>query len=281
MDNNIIFRDKENYNEILEKIKKDWVEVLHILADFDWTMTKVFFDWEKRPSLVSLLRHTEKTLGDVCAIKDSKLFETYHPIEINPNIDIETKKEKMIEWWTKSFELFIESGLNKSTLREIAKSKQIRLRKGIINLLDFSAKNNIPFIIISASWIWKKSISYFLEERWLLTDNIHIISNDFYWDNNWFATWFKTPIIHSFNKWETVLKNFPEIYNKIENRKNVILLWDSLWDHHMVDWFDYDILLNIWFLNDKIDELLESYIERYDVILTWDNQGEILNDLLK
>jgi hypothetical protein len=77
------------------------------------------------------------------------------------------------------------------------------------------------------------------------------------------------------------LKENPKIYNKIENRKNVILLWDSLWDHHMIDWFEYKNLIKIWFLNDKEDELLESYKEIYDIVLTWDNEGEILNDLIK
>ena len=125
----IYYADRHNFDTILDKIKQDWVDKLHILADFDGTMTKVFFDWEKRPSLVSLLRHEEKSLWDICAIKDSKLFETYHPIEIDPNIDIETKKEKMVEWWTKSFELFIDSGLTKQTLRDIAKSDKIQLRK--------------------------------------------------------------------------------------------------------------------------------------------------------
>jgi 5'-nucleotidase len=151
----------------------------------------------------------------------------------------------------------------------------------VTDLLNFSAENNIPFIIISASWIWKKSINYFLKEKWLLTDNVHIISNDFHWDESWKAIWYKEPIIHSFNKSETVLKQNPEIYNKIENRKNVILLWDSLWDHHMIDWFEYKNLIKIWFLNEKEDELFESYKEIYDIVLTWDSEGEILNDLLK
>ena len=39
-----------------------------------------------------------------------------------------------------------------------------------------------------------------------------------------------------------------EIYKKIKDRKNIILLWDSLWDHHMSDGFDYDNIINIWFL---------------------------------
>ena len=279
--NNIHYANRQNFDIILDRIKQDWVENLHILADFDGTMTKVFFDWKKRPSLVSLLRHEERSLWDVCAIKDSKLFDTYHPIEIDPNIDMETKKIKMMEWWTKSFELFIKSWLNKQTLKNIVKSDKIQLRKWIKNFLEFSKNTNIPFVIISASWIWKKTIQYFLEERGLFFDNIHIISNDFDWDNDWYAIDFKKPIIHTFNKWETLLKDFPNIHDKVESRKNVILLWDSLWDHHMVDWFNYNNLLKIGFLNDKKEQLLDSYQDRYDLVLTWDDEWILLKDILK
>jgi 2-hydroxy-3-keto-5-methylthiopentenyl-1-phosphate phosphatase len=57
----------------------------------------------------------------------------------------------MIEWWTKVFELLTKSGLSKDILKELAKSKKVRLRSGITDLLNFSAEKDIPFIVISAS----------------------------------------------------------------------------------------------------------------------------------
>jgi len=57
-----------------------------------------------------------------------------------------------------------------------------------------------------------------------MSENIKIISNDFEWDKNGKAINYKKPIIHSFNKSETVLKDRPEIYEKVKNRTNVILL---------------------------------------------------------
>ena len=168
-----------------------------------------------------------------------------------------------------------------STLKSIAKTEKIEIRKWIIELFSILKENNIPLIIISASWIWVKSISYFLEERWLMSDNIKIISNDFLWDANWTAIAYKEPIIHSFNKWETVLKEFPSIYSEIKNRTNVILLWDSLWDTAMIDWFDFENLLKIWFLNYNENDLIESYKKIYDIVLTWDNDWEFITEILK
>jgi len=42
---NIIFSNKNKYKEILENISKWWFSNLHILSDFDKTLTKEFIDW--------------------------------------------------------------------------------------------------------------------------------------------------------------------------------------------------------------------------------------------
>jgi len=277
----IIYSNKENFLETLENIKKDWINNLHVLADFDRTLTSAYIKWKKTWSLVSVLRTEEAQLWWECAKEDTKLFEKYFPIEISNKIGLEEKKEKMIEWWMASFNLFIKHNLNKNALKDIAKTDKLQLRKYSELFLNNLVKSDIPLVIISASWIWKLSIQYFLEYRKIFFKNIDIISNDFIWDENGVAKSFKFPIIHSFNKSETVLEKFPEIHNKIENRKNVILLWDSLWDPHMVDWFEYKNLLKIWFLNEKEDELLESYKEKYDVIITWDWDFWIINEIMK
>jgi 5'-nucleotidase len=281
MSNNIVYQDEENCNSIIESIKKDWIDNLHILADFDNTLTKAFVNWKKTASLVSAVRWKNWLLWEKCALEDTKLFNKYYPLEIDPNISLEEKNKYMTEWWEKSFELFIKYWLSKEILEKIWNTNLIEFRKWIKDFLKFTNKHNIPVIIISASWLWVESIENLLKNHNLYYPNIKIISNNYIWDESWKAIWYKEPIIHSFNKSETVLKENPEIYNKIENRKNVILLWDSLWDHHMIDWFEYKNLIKIWFLNDKEDELLESYKEIYDIVLTWDSEGEILNDLLK
>ncbi|MDQ7023569.1 MAG: hypothetical protein Q9M97_08815 [Candidatus Gracilibacteria bacterium] len=89
------------------------------------------------------------------------------------------------------------------------------------------------------------------------------------------------PVIHVFNKDETVLKNFPEIHDKIEKRKNVILLGDSLGDPHMVDGFEYKNLIKIGFLNEKESALLENYKEKYDLIITGDGDFSVINEIME
>ena len=279
--NNFVYTDKQEFSKKLENMKKEGLENLHFLADFDNTLTKAFVNWKKIPSLNAILRETKWYFLDEINKKDIELFEKYHPKEIDPNLNIKEKIKYMEIWWKESFRNSIKWWITKKILKEIWKNEKIQLREWVKEFLEFLNKNNIPLIIISASWVGKLSIKYFLEEHNLLFPNIEIISNDFVWDKNWKAIDYKRPIIHSFNKSETLISNFPEIYSKIKNRKNVILLWDSLGDHHMVDGFEYKNLINIWFLNTKVEELLEEYKKRYDILVLNDGDFGVVNEILE
>ena len=277
----IIYTNKEDFLKKLENIKKDWVKNLHILADFDNTLTKAFVNGVKTPSLVSAVRWKNWLLWEECSIEDTELFKKYYPLEIDPNISLDDKNKYMTQWWEKSFNLFIKHWLSKEILEKIWKTDLIEFRNWVKVFFEHTNKSIVPVIIISASWLWVESMEILLKNHNLDYWNIKIISNNYIWDENWKAIWWKKPIIHSFNKSEIILKNNKDIYSKIENRKNVILLWDSLWDHHMIDWFDYENLIKIWFLNDKEDELLEAYKEKYDVIITWDWNFDLVNEILE
>ena len=288
MKNNIIYSNKENYLKTLENIKKDWIEKLHILADFDKTLTKAFVNGEKRPSLISVLRH-QKILWEDYSKKAFDLFDYYNPIEIDPKIEIQEKKEQMTIWWEKHLDLLIKSWLSEKNIDEAINSWIIKFRDWVVNFLKSIKNKNIPLIIISANCLWVDSNLLYLKQNKVDFKNIDIISNKFIWDKKWIAIDYEKPVIHVFNKDETVLENFPEIIKKIKNRKNVILLWDSLWDPSMVDWFEYENLIKIWFLNDidyKLKEekdlkLLEAYKEKYDVIITWDWDFDVVNKIME
>ena len=252
---------------------------LHVIADFDRTLTKNFIDGVERPSLISVLR-SENILWDAYAKKAYDLYNTYHPIEIDPNISKEEKKKQMTIWWWKHLDLLVVSGLNKTHIQETVDHGIIHLRDGVKQFLQLLHLHNIPLVIMSANWLGWDSIRMYLESQQLMFDNITIISNTLIWSDDGNAIWRKDPLIHTFNKDETVLQAFPEIYNKIQSRKNVLLLWDSLWDTGMSDGFDHDHILKIWFLNKNLSENLLSYTQAYDVVLTDDTDFSFINTLM-
>jgi len=269
----------------LEKVKKrfqaDGANKLHILSDFERTLT---YAGERVPSLISVLRSDSKYLGDDYAKKAQALSEKYHSIEINSKIPIEEKKKAMEEWWTAHFDLLIKSGLNKKHLEEVVESGKIKLREGAKEFFDLLKKYEIPLVIMSASGLGGGVISMFLEKEGKLFSNIYIISNSFIWDKNGNAVnavGVKEPIIHSLNKDETIIQDFPLIYEKVKDRKNVLLMGDNLEDTGMIEGFGYDYLIKIGFLNEMVNENLEEYKRVFDVLIINDSSMAYVNTLLK
>ena len=278
MEKNIIIPDNKKLNALKKKISGKGANGLHVLADFDKTLTTAFVDGNKVQSTVAILRNEGYLTPDYPG-KAQKLFEKYHPIEINPNIPLREKKKAMQGWWTSHFELLIRSGLNKSDLEKIIESGKIKLRRGALQLIDYLHEHEIPLVIMSSSGIGD-SISMYLESLGRLYPNIHIVSNTFEWDEQGRAVKVKQPVIHSMNKDETVLHSLP-FYPQIKDRRNVILIGDNIEDNGMVIGFDYSALLRIGFLNENVEENLEAYKKNFDIVLLNDTTMRYVNSLLK
>ena len=185
----------------------------------------------------------------------------------------------MLEWWKKHFELVIKSKLNKSDLANVINSENIALRKRAKDFFNLLNELEIPIIIISSSALGE-TISMFIEKENLLFDNIKIISNEFIWDDEGYAIEIKEPIIHIFNKDETIINKFP-FFDQIKDKKNVILLGDSLGDLGMIEGFDYDNIIKIRFLNENIEQSLEIYKKSFDVVILNDGDFSYINQLME
>lgn len=279
MNKNIIIPNPNKFKKTIEAMTKEGFEKIHILSDFDRTLTRAFVNGEKIPLLISILRDG-KYLSPDYSKKARALFDKYHPIEINLNMPLSEKKKAMRQWWSRHNNLLIKSGLNKKDIKKVIQSEKIVLRKGALEFFNILHNHNIPVIIMSSNGLGKDSISLYLKNYKILRDNIRIISNQLIWDKNGNMLDFKKPIIHGANKDETIIKNFPNIYKKIKNKKNVILLGDNLDDIGMIEGFDYCHLIKMGFLNEKIEENLEAYKKNYDVILLNDPPIFYVNNLL-
>ena len=279
MDENIIISKPELFEKIKHNFKLSGANKFHVVADFDRTLTQAFVNGEKIPSLMYLLRE-ENILGDTYTKRAQEYYEKYYPIELDPNYPIEKKKKMMQEWWEKIFDLLIESKLNIQDIERVIKNDHLQLRGGTTQFLNFLKEKNIPLIIISSNGLGDESISAYLENRGKLYKNIHIVSNSFEWDNEGYAKGIKKPIIHVMNKDETSLSEFP-FFREIKDRKNVLLLGDSLGDVGMVSGFKYKNLIKVGFLNEEIDKNLEKYKENFDVVILNDSDMSYVNEMMK
>jgi len=275
----IVISNPEKLEHAKKTILEQGKEKIHVLADFDRTLTKVFVNGKKYPSIISVLRD-EDYLSPEYSEKAKALASKYHPIEIDSTIPIEEKKKAMYKWWTQHFDLLIKSGLNKNHLERVVNEGNIQFRKGTPEFLDFLNENKIPLIIMSSAGLGGDSISMYLEKQGKLYDNISIISNSYEWDSDGNAIGVKEPIIHVMNKDETAIKDY-EAFELIKDRKNVLLLGDSLGDLGMITGFEYDNLIKIGFLNEEINENLEQYKENFDIILLNDTNLNYVNELVR
>ncbi len=276
---NIIIPNPKKFERLKQDILKEGVKKVHVLADFDRTLTKCFVNGVKIPSIISVLRDENYISGEYSE-KAKALANHYHPIEIDPAISMSVKKKKMKEWWEKHFELLIESGLNKKNLERVINEGKVEFREGAEEFLDLLYKKNIPLVIISSSGIGDLILMY-LEKHKRLYKNIHIITNFYKWDKEGNAIGIHKPIIHSFNKDETMVKDYPKVYKEIKGRKNVLLLGDSIGDLGMITGFNYKNLMKIGFLNENIDKDLEIYKKKFNIVITNDSNMNFINNFIK
>lgn len=278
MVNKIIIVNPKELEKKKKQIVKDGAEKLHILSDFDRTITYGLNDGKRTPTVISQLRSDVKYLGEDYPKRANELFDIYHPIEINPNISHLEKKKKMDEWWEKHFNLIAEYDFTKKLIKQVVKEKPLRFRKGSLEFLTLLNRKNIPIIFMSAAP--GDMIIEYLHENKLLLPNINIISNLYEWDKNGKAIRIKQPVVTSVNKDETLIHKFP-VYEKIKNRKNVLLFGDGLEDVGMAEGFDYKTLIKIAFLNENVEENLPAFKKVYDVILLGDQDMSYVNKLVK
>lgn len=275
---NIIIPSQENLEKIKRAIALDGPSKLHVLADFDKTLTTAFVAGKPVPSIISVLRDNNYLTPDYPE-KAKALYAKYHTIEIDPNVPEEEKRSAMREWWETHFKLLIESGLEYKDIESVVASGKIKLRPGADDLINFLYEKNISLVILSSSGLGE-AISLYLKKENLLSENVIIISNSFEWDEAGKALKIKEPVIHGMNKEEAAIKNYPQ-YENLKDKKNIILLGDSPHDLSMVKGLTYDNLLKIGFLNEEIEKNLDEFKKSFDVVILNDSPMDYLNKVLR
>lgn len=260
-------------------MQRDGYRRLHVLADFDGTLTYGAVRGKNIPSLISILRDGRHLTKDY-AKKAHALYNTYHPIEHDPSAPKEQKKEAMRKWWETHNRLLIESGLLKTDLEDIVANGPMQFREGIPEFLDLLHANNIPLVILSSSGCGD-AIPLFFKKIDKVYPNIFFVTNTFEWDSVGKAIAPKEPIIHSMNKDETAIEAIPEIREVIRGRTNVLLLGNSIGDLGMIEGFRYTNLITVGFLNREDARLQSEFEKHFDIIAQGDGDAHFINALIR
>lgn len=225
---------------------------LVIFSDFDYTITNKYelSKFEKNtdnPQVLnniytsfSLIENSGK-ISERYKLENKKLFDKHNPIDENPFLEVEYKKENSKIWLRANKQLLLEEKLTNKCLDNVVKYANkdlIRFRKGFDRFLDFIDKHNIPFYVISAgiqdsidammNYYFKNQIES-LKSKDLYTS----IGNKFIFNDKGQHIGFEEEEVYVFNKGE-VIKN----KMKHTDKNQFIMIGDHLWDVFALDSFE-------------------------------------------
>lgn len=266
----------EHVKKVIEQLIQDGPDKLQIVADFDRTLTKYIHKGHLCATCHNVLE--EGSLPEYYKEKARILRDTYFPIETNPNITIEEKIPKMIEWWTKAHDLLETCAIYRDTIHQSVATSTAKLRDGCSWFFDELKNYEVPLLIFSAGI--GDIIEEIIKQQSTLHDNMHIVSNYMKYNDEGKMIGFKNDIIHIYNKNENAIHG-SDYFQNIEHRTSMILMGDSIGDLHMADGAEVDHKLKIGFLNHRVEESLDLYKRKYDIVLVEDETLDIPNALLR
>ena len=246
----------------LKKINNWNDNSIHIVTDFDRTLTTG--NSESSWGILSKSGLVTKEYMD----ERQKLYDYYRPIEIDEEMDYETKNRLMTEWWNKHIGLLIKYKMSEEIINKAANDIRVmEFRKGAKEFLKNMKERDIPVIIISAGI--GNFVKQFLIKNQCDYDNIFIVSNFIKFENG-IASGIIGNVTHSLNKNEVSLPS--NVSKLIENRPNIILLGDNVSDVRMAKDEGRNKALKIGFLEEKVEENKKHFEDNFDIVCT-DNTG--------
>ncbi|XP_062211942.1 uncharacterized protein LOC133912959 [Phragmites australis] len=247
---------------------------LQVIADFDGTLTRYWYDGARGQSSHGLLRQGNEEYD----AKREALYEHYHPIEICPDIPLPEKAKLMEEWWEKTHGLLIEGGLTYEAIKKSVADASIAFRDGVVELFEFMEERDIPVLVFSAG-LADIIEEVFRQKLHLSFKNIKIVSNRMVFNEEGRLVAFKGKTIHVLNKNEHALDMADPVhdnlgdpngsiddYSLVKKRTNVLLLGDHIGDLGMSDGLNYENRIAVGFLNTNIEKSLKDYSKAFDIV---------------
>ncbi|KXJ08759.1 cytosolic 5'-nucleotidase 3 [Exaiptasia diaphana] len=273
---NIYLKDPVGVREKLQRMYEAGTEKLQIISDFDKTLTKYTLVNGLKGCSVHGVIETSKHFPESYREKALALKNKYHPIELS-SMSAEEKGPLMEEWWTKAHELILDLNLRKENLEVIVRDADIALRDGVEWLFVKSHENKVPILILSGGLA--DIIKVVIDQQSELYDNVEIVGNYMKYNSQGVMDGFQGGLISSNNKHE-MTKNLP-YFQKTKNRPNAIVMGDLIQDTDVVSSIpNPGDVLTIGFLNEKVDERLDSYTAAFDVVIVDDHSIQAVDVVL-
>ncbi|XP_067628840.1 7-methylguanosine phosphate-specific 5'-nucleotidase [Eurosta solidaginis] len=275
---NCKIKNRQRVEKILNEFMAGGHERLQVVSDFDFTITKQrTSSGLPVPSSFGIFEEC-KSLPPGFVKAARQLHDTYRPIEVDPHISREEKTHAMIEWWTKSSRTLTGFPFDVNEIDEIAKKYAHSVRDNTQELFRILNELNVPVLVFSAGL--GNCVIAMLRQAGIMYPNVKVISNFLQFKDS-MLDGFKEPIIHTFNKNETMLEG-SDYYDLVHNRDHIILMGDTLADSGMADGVPASShVMKIGFLFHHVQENMEQYMDTFDIVLVDDQTMDVPLKLLE
>ncbi|TYZ57932.1 hypothetical protein PybrP1_013219 [[Pythium] brassicae (nom. inval.)] len=257
-------RDPDAFAAKWKKFSSDGLDRMLVIADFDFTLTTSFKPSGEHGTSTHGVLSTSSFIDPAAQAANREMFLYYYPIEQSPTLSAAEKLPFL---------------LTKRDIAAAVAESEIVFREGFHDIFGLLANENVPVLIFSAGLY--DVIHAVLDKEFAAQTppqpapaNVHVVSNMLRFDPlSGVAVGFAGKLIHSLNKNAGAVLDTPFWTQcQLEQRRNILLLGDSLGDAGMADGIDVrdDEIVRIGFLNDRVDEKLDVYLQHFDVVLTND-----------
>lgn len=247
----------ERVHSLIAAICTDGAANLQIITDFDYTITRQYrTDGSRMPSSFCVLNMCP-SLPDACRTESLRLVQRFRPIELDPQLSVETKTAAMLEWWHLSSALHRGFRLSRAEIAAAASTFQEPdcLRTGARDLFATLRDADVPVLVLSAGL--GDSVQAILEATGVYHGNVQVLGNRLlYGEDEWLEGFDGRRKIHAFNKNEHALEGSDE-YRRVHDRRNALVMGDSLGDAEMADGCAADgRVLKIGFLYEHVSRVV-------------------------
>ncbi|XP_059353116.1 cytosolic 5'-nucleotidase 3-like [Daphnia carinata] len=274
-------KDWKKIQQKIQHLIKGKTEKLQVIADFDFTLTKFHIGGQKSLSTYGVMESYSswpREFKEAIHI----LKSNYYEIDNDPLKSIGEKIPLLLVLLREAFGIMQCSGLQESNFKFMVEENSLQLREGVLDFFEELHKSSVPFLIMSAGL--GNIILQVLKKHGLLKRNLKIVANHVKYrhDATEIVDEVAGRLVHPYDKGDISLCLSDSYFKNLSHCKNIILLGDSLGDLDMsCGATSANTILSIGFLNEKIEESLESYMEHYDIVLTDDQTFDIPNYLIK
>ncbi|KAG9461917.1 hypothetical protein GDO78_015408, partial [Eleutherodactylus coqui] len=90
-------RDPDRVRELILALQNGGDKKLQVISDFDMTLSRFRYNGQRSPTCYNIIDNS-KIISEDCRKKLKDLFNTYYPLEIDPNRTSQEKFPLMVEW---------------------------------------------------------------------------------------------------------------------------------------------------------------------------------------